>query len=79
MTEIINIDIPKFQLVDPKTAEEKRVTITEDDGIRPNASQSDLAKLKTIFKKSGTTTAGMLISIVKLHGKLLFLHRVAFP
>ena len=78
MTETINSDIPKFQLVDPKTGE-KRVTITEDDGIRPNASQSDLAKLKTIFKKSGTTTAGMLISIVKLHGRRLCLHRVAFP
>lgn len=48
-----------WQLVDPKTGDEKKVTITEDDGIRPNASLADLSKLKTVFKKSGTTTAGM--------------------
>ena len=47
------------QLVDPKTGEEKKVTITEDDGIRPGTSLADLAKLKTVFKKSGSTTAGM--------------------
>lgn len=73
MIGLLNGDISKFQLVDPKTGEEKKVTITEDDGIRPNASLSDLAKLKAVFKKSGTTTAGML-SIVKLHGEFLFSH-----
>lgn len=30
-----------------------------DDGIRPNAAMSDLAKLKPVFKKNGTTTAGI--------------------
>lgn len=78
MIKTINSDISKFQLVDPKTGEQKKVTITEDDGIRSNASLSDLAKLKAVFKKSGTTTAGML-SIAKLHGEFLCLHRVAFP
>ena len=34
------------------------MTISEDDGIRPGTSLADLAKLKTVFKKSGTTTAG---------------------
>lgn len=48
-----------WQLVDPETGDEKKVTITEDDGIRPNASLADLLKLKTVFKKSGTTTAGL--------------------
>lgn len=45
--------------MDPKTGEEKSVTISVDDGIRPNASLSDLGKLKTVFKKDGTTTAGI--------------------
>lgn len=46
------------KLVDPKTGEEKNVTIVEDDGIRPETSLTTLAKLKTAFKESGTTTAG---------------------
>ncbi|KAB1203758.1 3-ketoacyl-CoA thiolase 2, peroxisomal [Morella rubra] len=46
------------RIVDPKTGDEKPVTISVDDGIRPNTSLSDLAKLKTVFKKDGTTTAG---------------------
>lgn len=45
--------------MDPKTGEEKKVTISEDDGIRSGASIADLAKLKAVFKKSGSTTAGM--------------------
>lgn len=47
------------QIVDPKTGDEKPVTISDDDGIRPNTTLADLAKLKTVFKKDGTTTAGM--------------------
>lgn len=47
-----------WQLVDPKTGEETKVTISEDDGIRPGTTLADLAKLKAVFKKSGTTTAG---------------------
>ncbi|KAL5781490.1 hypothetical protein ACOSP7_006519 [Xanthoceras sorbifolium] len=46
------------KIVDPKTGEEKPVTISVDDGIRPNTSVSDLGKLKPAFKKDGTTTAG---------------------
>eukprot|EP00271_Cylindrocystis_brebissonii_P017821 TRINITY_DN4786_c0_g1_i1.p1 TRINITY_DN4786_c0_g1~~TRINITY_DN4786_c0_g1_i1.p1 ORF type:complete len:461 (+),score=91.78 TRINITY_DN4786_c0_g1_i1:245-1627(+) len=46
------------KLVDPKTGEEKAVVISQDDGFRANASIADLAKLKTVFKKDGTTTAG---------------------
>lgn len=46
------------QIVDPKTGGEKPVTISVDDGIRPNTTLSDLAKLKPVFKKDGTTTAG---------------------
>lgn len=45
--------------MDPKTGEEKSVTISVDDGIRPNASVADLGKLKPVFKRDGTTTAGI--------------------
>lgn len=45
--------------MDPKTGEERPVTISVDDGIRPNANMIDLAKLKPAFKLDGTTTAGI--------------------
>lgn len=44
--------------MDPKSGDEKPVTISVDDGIRANATLGDLAKLKAVFKKDGTTTAG---------------------
>lgn len=33
--------------------------ISMDDGIRPDANLTDLAKLKPAFKKDGSTTAGI--------------------
>jgi len=42
----------------PKTGDEKAVVIAYDDGIRPQASIADLSRLRAVFKKSGTTTAG---------------------
>jgi len=45
--------------VDPKSGEEKPVTISVDDGIRPGTTVSDLGRLKPVFKKDGTTTAGI--------------------
>jgi len=53
--EIIPVET---KIVDPKTGEEKHVTISVDDGIRPDTSLSILAKLKPAFKEGGTTTAG---------------------
>ena len=47
------------QIIDPKTGEEKKVVISVDDGIRPGTTASGLAKLKPVFKKDGTTTAGI--------------------
>lgn len=44
--------------MDPKSGEMKPVTISVDDGIRPNTNMNDLAKLKPAFKKNGSTTAG---------------------
>ncbi|XP_021763415.1 3-ketoacyl-CoA thiolase 2, peroxisomal-like [Chenopodium quinoa] len=46
------------KIVDPKTREEKHVTISLDDGIRASSNMVDLAKLKPAFKKDGTSTAG---------------------
>ncbi|XP_048429646.1 3-ketoacyl CoA thiolase 1, peroxisomal-like [Pyrus x bretschneideri] len=46
------------KIVDPKTGEERPVTISVDDGIRPNTNMNDLAKLQPAFKPDGSTTAG---------------------
>ena len=43
---------------DPKTGEEKKVTIRADDGVRPGTTAAGLAKLRAVFKKDGSTTAG---------------------
>lgn len=44
--------------MDPKSGDEKPVTISVDDGIRPGTTVAGLAKLKPVFKKDGSTTAG---------------------
>jgi acetyl-CoA acyltransferase 1 len=40
----------------PEQTEE--ITVTKDDGIRPNSSIESLAKMKPAFKETGTATAG---------------------
>ncbi|EME41936.1 hypothetical protein DOTSEDRAFT_74093 [Dothistroma septosporum NZE10] len=40
----------------PGTTEE--ITVSKDDGIRPNSSPESLAKMKPAFKETGTATAG---------------------
>ncbi|KAH9288950.1 hypothetical protein KI387_033067, partial [Taxus chinensis] len=62
-------------LVDPKTGDEKRVTISVDDGIRPNASLSDLAKLRAVFKKDGSTTAGNSSQVSDGAGAVMLMKR----
>ncbi|KAI4338203.1 hypothetical protein L6164_016547 [Bauhinia variegata] len=63
------------QIVDPKCGEEKPVTISIDDGIRPNATLSDLAKLKPVFKKDGSTTAGNSSQVSDGAGAVLLMKR----
>ncbi|XP_015887518.3 3-ketoacyl-CoA thiolase 2, peroxisomal [Ziziphus jujuba] len=63
------------KIVDPKTGEEKPVTISVDDGFRPNASLSDLAKLKPVFKKDGSTTAGNSSQVSDGAGAVLLMKR----
>lgn len=52
------IDTAFEKIVDPKSGDEKPVTISVDDGIRPSTTIADLAKLRPVFKKDGSTTAG---------------------
>lgn len=43
---------------DPKTDEEREITVTEDDGIRAGTTKESLSKLKPVFSKTGSTHAG---------------------
>ncbi|KAE8701504.1 3-ketoacyl-CoA thiolase 2, peroxisomal [Hibiscus syriacus] len=63
------------KIVDLKTGDEKPVTISVDDGIRPNTSVSDLAKLKPVFKKDGSTTAGNSSQVSDGAGAVLLMKR----
>ncbi|KAL5714270.1 acetyl-CoA C-acyltransferase [Ranunculus cassubicifolius] len=44
------------KIVDPKTGDEKHITVTVDDGIRASTTLADLAKLRPAFKRDGSTT-----------------------
>jgi len=51
----------RFQPVDKagnETGDEQTITVTKDDGIRPNASLEGMQKLKPAFKPDGSSTAG---------------------
>ncbi|XP_077252594.1 3-ketoacyl-CoA thiolase 2, peroxisomal-like [Tasmannia lanceolata] len=63
------------KIVDPKTGEEKHVTISVDDGIRASTTLSDLAKLRPVFKKDGTTTAGNSSQVTDGAGAVLLMRR----
>lgn len=63
------------KIVDPKTGQEKYVTISVDDGIRPHANLLDLAKLKPAFKKDGTSTAGNSSQVSDGAGAVLLMKR----
>ncbi|OAY55393.1 3-ketoacyl-CoA thiolase 2, peroxisomal [Manihot esculenta] len=63
------------KIVDPKTGNEKPVSIAVDDGIRPNTSVSELGKLKPVFKKDGTTTAGNSSQVSDGAGAVLLMRR----
>ncbi|KAL6002127.1 3-ketoacyl-CoA thiolase 2, peroxisomal [Asimina triloba] len=63
------------KIIDPKTGEEKHVTISVDDGIRPSTTVSDLAKLKPVFKRDGSTTAGNSSQVSDGAGAVLLMKR----
>lgn len=53
--EIVPITV---KVKDPKTGEEKTVTVDTDEGVRAGTTPEALAKLKPAFKADGSTTAG---------------------
>ncbi|KAJ6842770.1 3-ketoacyl-CoA thiolase 2, peroxisomal-like [Iris pallida] len=63
------------KIVDPKTGEEKQVTISVDDGIRPETSLASLGKLRPVFKKDGSTTAGNASQVSDGAGAVLLMRR----
>ncbi|KAJ4744565.1 peroxisomal 3-ketoacyl-CoA thiolase 3 [Rhynchospora pubera] len=63
------------KIVDPKTGDEKPVTISIDDGIRPETTVAGLSKLRAVFKKDGTTTAGNSSQVSDGAGAVLLMRR----
>lgn len=53
--EIVPVQV---KWTDPKTDEEKDLTVSADDGIREGVTAESLSKLKPAFSKTGTTHAG---------------------
>jgi len=50
--------IPVTVTVKDKDGNEKTVTVSQDEGVRPETTLEGLAKLKPAFKQDGSTTAG---------------------
>jgi len=50
--------IPVTVQVKDKDGKDQTVTVTQDEGIRPETTLEGLSKLKPAFKQGGTTTAG---------------------
>lgn len=50
--------IPVTVTVLDKQGQEQRLTVSQDDGIRPGTTLQSLSKLKPAFDEQGTTTAG---------------------
>lgn len=48
----------KVKWVDPKTEEEKEITVDKDDGIRQGMTVEGLGKIRPAFKKDGSIHAG---------------------
>lgn len=65
----------KTKIVVPKTGNETPVTISVDDGIRTGTTLADLAKLKPVFKKDGSTTAGTSSQVSDGAGAVLLMKR----
>ncbi|XP_078173196.1 3-ketoacyl-CoA thiolase 2, peroxisomal-like [Carex rostrata] len=70
--EIIPVET---KIINPKTGEEKPITVIADDGIRPDTSLEALAKLKPAFTKDGTTTAGNASQVSDGAGAVLLMRR----
>ena len=52
-------EITKYTtIIKDKEGNEKEVTVDHDDGFREKTTLEGLGKLKAVFKKGGSTTAG---------------------
>lgn len=57
--EIVPVKVKQYEIEDKeKTGEAKEVIVSQDDGIRHNASIEQMVKLKPAFGKDGFSTAG---------------------
>ncbi|KAF8456100.1 Thiolase, N-terminal domain-containing protein [Kalaharituber pfeilii] len=70
--EIYPLDA-KFE--DPKTGETKTITVSKDDGIRPNITAESLGKIKPAFAKDGTIHAGNASQVSDGAGAVLLMKR----
>ncbi|KAJ3682436.1 hypothetical protein LUZ60_015009 [Juncus effusus] len=70
--EIIPVDT---KIIDPKSGEERKITVSADDGIRADTSLSVLSKLRPAFSKDGTTTAGNASQVSDGAGAVLLMRR----
>ncbi|KAK8936732.1 3-ketoacyl-CoA thiolase 2, peroxisomal [Platanthera zijinensis] len=70
--EIVPVTV---KVVDPNTGYEKEITISVDEGVRPETSLYGLAKLKPAFKKGGSTTAGNASQLSDGAGAVLLMKR----
>jgi len=50
--------VPVTTTIVDKNGDEKEITVTKDDGVRPTTSMESLAKMRPAFSEDGTTTAG---------------------
>merc|ERR1719183_1064826 len=50
--------IPVTTVFTDKDGEEKEITVTKDDGVRPSTTMETLAKMAPAFDANGSTTAG---------------------
>jgi acetyl-CoA acyltransferase 1 len=48
----------EVSFTDPKTNEEKRITVSKDDGVRPGITAESLGKIRPAFAKDGSIHAG---------------------
>ena len=73
--EIIPVDAVNPTVGKNGLTSSKTVMFDKDEGIRPGATMEDLAKLKTVFKKDGTVTAGTSSQMSDGAGMVLLMSR----
>jgi len=73
--EIVPVDAIRPTKGSTGLSASKIVPFDKDEGIRPGTGMEDLAKLKTVFKKNGTVTAGTSSQMSDGAGMVLLMSR----